>query len=144
MEVHQVENPRFEELGFRQRRGHAQQRLVREQDRALRQSVHVAREPELRKSVGKGGLEMAARSDPVEFLLAEAHTLDEVERLLQPSGDQEISLRRELAHEKLKHRRVGHAAFVIRLQHGELVEVRKQWAGNGIHPRRLGPGMEKP
>ena len=75
----------------------------------------------------------AAAADPVELFRAEGEPLGEVERLLEPRGNEEVASRRQLAHEQLEDGRLRHFALVIRLQHGELVQVGEQRARQRDH-----------
>ena len=45
-QLNEIEQPRLDELGLRQRRVHGEQRLVREQGRAFRHRIHASRKAE--------------------------------------------------------------------------------------------------
>ena len=49
--------------------------------------------------------------------------------LRKPRRNQEIALRRQLAHEQFEYRRAVHPLLEVRLQHRELVQVGKQDGG---------------
>jgi hypothetical protein len=62
--VHQVQEPRLDELRLGQRRGDAQDRLVGETDGAFGQRVHVAGEAQSRQLVEEARREAAAARHP--------------------------------------------------------------------------------
>jgi hypothetical protein len=134
LEVDEVEKPRLYELRLWHRRGNAQDRLIGKEQRALGHGVHVAGEAPAGEPCREPRAEDLRALDPIELLGAEAQRLQQLERLLQARGDEELPAGRKLAHEQLEHRRFRHLLLVVRLQHGELVQVGEQRAGERVHP----------
>ena len=124
--------PGLDELRLGQRRGHAQNRLVRKERGAFGHGVDIPREPELREPVDEFAGEARAAREPVELVRGKTQVLEKLEHLLESGRDEEIARRGQLAHEEFERRDLGHAALVIGLQHRQLVEVREQGAGAGI------------
>jgi hypothetical protein len=129
--MEQVQEPALDQLRLAQRRGDAQQRLVGEEDRALGHRVDVAGEAQVGERRDEIGLEAAAAREPVELLRREREPGEEIDRLREPRGDQEVAPRRQLAHEALEHRAPVHPLAEVRLQHRQLVQVGQE--GTGIH-----------
>ncbi len=130
LQVDDVEQAALGELRLRQRRGDAQDRLVGEEHGALRHGVDVAGEPEAAQTLEQAGGESALARQPFDLGLGERQRLEEVERLLQSCGDEEVALRRQLAHEQLEHGRFVHAPVEVGLHHRELVEIGEE-GGHG-------------
>jgi hypothetical protein len=86
--------------------------------------------------------EPSALLEPVELLGREAQAFEEVERLLEPGGDEEPALGRELAHEELEHRGSRLPVIQVGLDHVELVEVGEERALSRVHdqPRQMARG----
>src|ERR1700732_1760466 len=59
--------------------------------------------------------------------------LKEIERLMQPGGEQEAAPRRQAADKEFKYRRVGVAMIQISLDHVDLIKVGQQRTGCGFH-----------
>ena len=87
LEMNQVQDARLEPLRLRDRRHHAQQRLVGKANGAFGHRPHVAGEAQLGQPVGETRCERPAALDPLEFGRIEARLFDEVEHLLEPRGD---------------------------------------------------------
>src|SRR5206468_2593992 len=78
-------------LRLGKRRRHAQDRLVREEDGALGQRVHVAGEAQARQVVDEGGVEAALAPHPRQLLGGEAQRRQVLERLPEPRGEEEAA-----------------------------------------------------
>lgn len=59
--------------------------------------------------------------------------LKEIERLMQPGGEQEAAPRRQAADKEFKYRRVGVAMIQISLDHVDLIKIGQQRTGCGFH-----------
>ena len=132
LKMQNVDQPRFDELRLRQRRGDAQDRLVGEEHRAFGHGVHVAAETEVAQIIEQVLLEPAGALQPGDLVRREAKVLQKIERLLQPGRQQKSAPRRQGAGEKFEHRRIGIAMVQIGLGHVELVEVGEQRADRFI------------
>ena len=126
LEVEEVHEPRLHELGLGDGGRHPHDRLVGEENRALRHGVHVAREAERRKVIDEGRIEAPAAPHPVELLGVEAESLEVLDELLEARRHQEVTSGRQLPHEQLEDRRRLHAVAEVAVQHGQLVEVCEQ------------------
>ena len=133
LEVEEIHDPRLDELGERQRRGDAEDRLVGEEESALRHGVDVAGEAEAGEIVDKAPREPAGRGEPVEIALREVEVFEEGEHLVETGGDQKTALARQPPHEELEHRRLGLAMGEIRFHHVELIEIGHQGVSREIH-----------
>ena len=102
--------------------------------------MHVPGKAQAGEAVGEIAAEDARARDPLELLVGEAQSFDEIERLLESRRHEEIALGRQLAREELEHRGLGHAALEVRLQHGELVQIGEQGAGQRVHGATLAKG----
>ena len=132
-----VDQPQFDELRLRQRRGDAQDRLVGEERRAFRHGVHVAGEAETREIIEQVLPEPAGAVEPVDLDRREAQVFQIIQRLLNPGGKQKSAPRRQIADEKLEHRRLRVAMIQIGLDHVDLIKIRKQRTVGGNHPAIL-------
>ena len=133
MELQQVDDPRFHELRFRQRRRDSQDWLVGKEGGPLGHGVHVAREAEARQRVDEIGAKSAAISQPAQFFLGEAQVLEILEHLFQTCGDQKTPLGRQVAHVHLERRGFVQAVNVVGLEHRQLVKVGQQRAREKLH-----------
>ena len=113
----------FDELRLRQRRGHAQYRLIGEEDAPLRHGVHVAREAQRRKIVDQVRPEAPGAFEPFHLGRGNLQRFKELQRLLQPGGDQEAAPGRQIAGEQLKDRRVRRPPVQVGLHHVDLIQV---------------------
>ena len=126
LEMHQVDEPRLDQLRLRHGRHHAQYRLVGEKDGAFRHREHVAAEAQARQFAHELRRKERRALHPFEFLGTKAQAFQKIQRLLEPGCQQEVALRGKLADEKLEHCGLTHAPRKISVQHGELVEVGEQ------------------
>ena len=143
LEMQQVDEAGLDELGLRQRRGHAQDRLVGEECRALRHGVDVAPEPERCEIIEKRRAESPGARKPGHVVRREAQALDEPESVLEACGQEKSAPRRQLAEEKLENGGARHPMIEIRLQHVQLVEVGEKGAGGLFHDSSLAEGRRQ-
>ena len=113
----------FDELGLGQGRCHAQDGLVRKEDRPFRHRVHVAREMGCGEIIQQLRAEPAALRKPGKIGGGKMECLQIIERLLQARRHEKAPIRRKSPHEKLEHGRASLAVIEIGLHHGELVKV---------------------
>jgi hypothetical protein len=135
--VHEVDEARLHQLRLRQRRDDAQQRLVGEHDLALGHGIEVAGEAEPGERAQEGRREALLRLQPDDLVVAEGGVLQEVDRLLEAGGDQEVARQRQLAHEELEDGGLRHAGLFVGLHHVQLVEIGQQQAGGVGHRQHL-------
>src|SRR5215469_12448370 len=102
-----VDQPRFNKLRLRQRRGDAKNRLAGEKRGALGDRMDLAAEAEIAKIIEEVCVESTGALEPIDVGGREAKIFEEIQRLLQPGGKQEAAPRRQTAHEQFEHRRVG-------------------------------------
>ena len=129
LEVDLVQQQGLEQLRLDQRRGHADERLVREPDRPLRHRVDVAAEAESLEVAQELVVE-AERSQVLDLGRPEAHLGDHPQRRAEPAGDQPVAMGRQPADEELEDGTVVAAEAVVAGRHRDLVPVDQQ--------RRLG------
>src|SRR5207302_11002528 len=105
LETDRCEQRGFHDLRFGDRRRDTQKRLARKTNRPFRQRPNIAGEPKCRQRIekirtnsGEGG--MPAKVSNV--LGAEADSFQKVQSLLQTGCNEEVSLGREVADEKLE------------------------------------------
>jgi len=133
LEMQNVDQPRFDQLRLRQRRGDADQRLVGKTDSALGDRMHVAGEAEAAQIIEQIFPEAAGAFEPVDLGGGELQRLEIIERVIEAGGEQEGAPRRQPPHEKLEHRLAVLATIQIGLDHVELVEIGEQRTGRGHH-----------
>ena len=100
LEVAGVHDGRLDELGLADGRGDLQERLIREDDGPLGDRPHVAREPQVGKKAEEPIVEPARGLEVRERVLGEAEALEVAEDVLEPRGDEERAILRELSHEE--------------------------------------------
>jgi hypothetical protein len=83
----------------------------------------VAREAPAGQPLQEGRVEASTGGEPLDLRSGESRLLEEVERLLEASGDQEAPLVRQAPHEELEDRLPGEAARVVGGEHRQLVVV---------------------
>ena len=123
LEMQDIDQPRLDELRLRQRRGHAQDRLVGEEHAALGDGVHVAGETQRGEIIDEVFAESAGAFQPGDFTVGETQGLKVIKRLLQPGGDEEAAPGRQVADEKFEYGGFRLAMVQIGLDHVDLVEV---------------------
>ena len=128
-----VDEPCFNKLGLRQRRSHAQDRLVGKEDRSFRHRMDVARKAKIGEVSKHARAEPAGVFEPADFVCAEAQILEELKCLFKAGGHQESTPRGKPANEQLKDRRLSLAMGEISLNHIELIEIGKQRARTRVH-----------
>ena len=114
LEMQNVDQARLHQLRLRQRRGHAQDRLVGEEHRALRHGVDVAGEAKPRELVEQALPKRPVRASQSMSSAEKRRLFEKVERLLEPGRHQEAAPRRQLAHEELEYRGLGLAMIQSR------------------------------
>jgi hypothetical protein len=129
LKMQDVDQPRLDELRLRQRRGHAQDRLVGEKHGAFGHGVHVAAKTQRGEIVEKLLAETAGAFQPRYVGVGKMQRFQEIQRLRQARSEQEPATRRQGAGEEFEHRRIGIAMIQIGLNHGELIKVRQERAG---------------
>ena len=144
LEMQQVDQARLDILRLGQRSGHAQDRLVGKEDGALGHRMHIAGEAEPPQPLDQPIAEMAAAREPGQFLFARTDGLEEIQRLGEARGDQEIAFFRQLADEELEDRQACLANLVIGLHHRKLVQVGQQEARRGARHRGSRPSRVLP
>ena len=122
----------LDELRLEERRRYLEDRLVREEDRALAHRPHRpvsgGREP-----LEEGAAEEGGRLEVREVLVVERELAEEGEGFLDPGGDEVAEARRQGATEELKGRRaLVEPLGEVALAHRQLVEVDQE----RLHPRR--------
>jgi hypothetical protein len=128
--MQEVDDAALDQLGLGDRRSDSQDRLVGEEDRALRHGADLAGETQLRETAQKAWTEAGAFAQPLQFGLAELQRLERTQHLLEARRDEKVAARRELAHEELEAGEPVHAAVQIGLQHRELVQIGQQRSGH--------------
>ena len=121
--VNQVDEARFHKLGLRHGSDHAQDGLVGKENRAFRHRVHFAGKAQRLEMPDEIGGKEAAFGDPLQFLGTKAQPLQVFDRLFQSRRHHEVAVGRELPDEEFEHGGLAHAAHVVGVQHGELVEI---------------------
>jgi hypothetical protein len=124
--VQEIDEPCLDELRLRERRRHADDRLIGEEDGALGHGIDIAGETQSRQPVDEVLGESVRSPEVVERRLVEPESLEKIQHLLKASRHKKSASRRQLPNEKLEYRRVGHAICAIPLQHRELIEVREK------------------
>ena len=133
LEMQDVDQPRFDQLRLRQRRGDADQRLIGKADGAFRDRMHIAGEPEVGEIVDEIVAKASGALEPVDFRRREAQRLQIIERILEPCRQQETAPRRQPPHEEFEHGLLVLATIQIGLDHVEFVEIGGERAGEGCH-----------
>ena len=114
----------FNQLRLNGRCAHGENRLLRENRRALRHRPDVSREAEAFQIVQEILAENAARAKIRDVVFAEMQVLDILDRLLQTRRDGKAALVRHLAEEQIE---IGdlvlHAAAEVAVCHGQLIKV---------------------
>jgi len=118
--VHQIG---LDELAFRQRRYHFEDRFIGKERCALRESVNLAREAELAQRLDKLGFEERQGGEVIQSGLVKAYILEVIQHRAQARRQQEVALLGQFAHRKRENRLVQHALGLISLHHGQLVKV---------------------
>ena len=130
LEVHDVEQRGFDKLTDRQRAGHADERLSREDDRALTHRIDVAREPQPGKH--REEVDCEQRTPVSTDLLGEKRYVgvgesparEPLERLLDAGSNGETAVERVLAIRQVEAALgLGPARGEVRLSHRQLVEI---------------------
>ena len=83
LKMQDVDQPRFDELRVRQRRGDAKDRLAREKRGALGDGVNLAAKAEIGKIIEEVFVESAGALEPINVGGREAKLFEEIKRLLQ-------------------------------------------------------------
>ena len=123
--VDDVQERRLHQLRLEDGRGHADQRLAREHDGALRHGVHVAVEFKVAKLVQEVLVEDAQAPQVAQRLLVEAQVLQILDQLLQARHDRVVGGGVLAAIEHVKGRKVvPHAGLEVAVHHRQLVEIR--------------------
>ena len=133
LEMDQVHQPRLDQLRLRHGRRHAQDWLVGKEDRALGHGMHVAAEAPSLEVLREFRRKKPAARDPLELLWPEARLLQKIEGLLEAGRHHEVAVLRQLADEELEDRGRFHALAIVRMQHGELVEIGQERRTQRVH-----------
>ena len=147
--MHGGKQRRFHDLRFRNRRGHAQHRLARKENRALRHGPDFAAKTKLAQIVEEARVHVLEGREPPQIgdvLLGESHALEKIQRLLETRGNEVVPRGRQFTDEQLEGRHRGHVFPQIARGHRQFVEVGQQTRSraNGGHPAfRLGHALEK-
>ncbi len=143
----------LDELSFRQRRRHLEERFVSEHRRAFLDGLHVASEPEPGQ-VGveeRGGhaAEHGQAAQILDLVGFELQMLEVVERLLETCAHQECAMIGQRADIQLEGGAVIHPAGVVAGQHRQLVQVCEESAHGRLRAQdsglraRLAPGLSR-
>ena len=127
-----VDQPALHQLRFGHGGHDPQHRLVGKEHGALGHGMNVAREAQAGQIVEQAIVEAAGGFQPGDFRLTKLQVFEEIQHLFQAGGDQKVAAFGQFAHEQFEHGRVGHALIDITLQHGELIDIREQRAGQRI------------
>src|SRR5581483_3231539 len=114
------------DLGFDDRRRYSQQRLLREHGRAFRDSPDLACKAQIAQVLEKSvadGLEYFVGAKELDLLRTEVEVFQEIQRLLQPGGNQVAAIFRQRADEQFEAGRGIEAALKVSGRHGEFVQV---------------------
>ena len=143
--VNDIQQTAFDELGFPQRRGDTQQRLVGEADRTFRDRVHVAGEAEVSQRLDECRRKALRPGKPCELVGSEDKRRQVIDCLLETGGDEEVPTRRQLAHEQFENRCAIHPLLPVGLQHRQLVKVGQKDAGrlHGLDPAMSSAGRRQ-
>ena len=126
----EIHHPALDQLRFTQRRTDAQDRLVGEEHRALRQRIDIAGKTKIGERGDKLAREAPAAVEPSQIVGVKAQFRQVIEHLRKSSGDEEVAARRQLAHEKLEYRSSVHPLLKIGLEHRQFVQIGEQNTGN--------------
>ncbi len=88
--------------------------------------MDVAGETEIAEIVEKDFAEPAGALEPGDVGCREAKVREEIERLMQPRGQQKSAPRRQVAGEEFENGRLSIAMLQIGLDHVDLIKVRQQ------------------
>ena len=133
LEMQDVDQPRFDQLRLRQRRGDADQRLVGKADAAFGDRMHVAGEAEGGQIIEQVFAEASGALEPVDLGFGKLQRFEIIERVGEPGREQKAAPRRQPPHEELEHRLLVLSPVQIGLDHVEFVEVGEQRTGRGRH-----------
>ncbi len=103
-----VEHVGFCQLRLRKRRGHLQQGFSREHDPSLRHRPHVTCELQAEQGLKILPRPVRRGSEGVDVLWTDTEVRRVAQGGLQPGGDQEAAVRRQVADEQAERRRAGH------------------------------------
>ena len=121
--VDEVEQRRFDQLRLHDGRAHAQERLIREHDRALGHAVDFPREAQRAQHVEKILVKEVQRPQIIEVLLGKMELIDIVDDGLR-ARHYRVSIVFAVAKKQIEHGLVfAHAITVIPVHHRELVQV---------------------
>ena len=133
LKVKDVDEPGFDQLRLRKRRGHPNDRFVREEDGAFRHGIDVAGKSQAREVVEERVREAIALPKPIDLFLENCSVLEKVDGLLQPRRHEEAPASRKPTHEELEYGGIGLPMIQIRLKHVQLIQIGQQRARRGIH-----------
>jgi len=103
--------------------GDLQQRLLRENGRAVGQRMHLAGESEAGQVIEKRPGELTGFPKPGQVIVAEAQFAQELDHVLDAARHDEISVVGKIAIKQAEGRRFEHALGDVSLGHGQLVHV---------------------
>ena len=119
-----------DKLRFGRRRGHAQDRLVREHDLALLHCPDLTREAERRQQIGEEGVgrrrECGHGAKVLDIVDREPQPREQVQRLLDTGHHEEPASLRQVAHEQLERAAPGDTGMLVAGHHRQLIQVGRE------------------
>ena len=135
LEMQDVDQPRLDQLRHRQRRGDADQRLVRKTDRAFRDRMDIASEAKAGEVVEQVVAKPSGAFEPVDLRGEKAQRLKIGEGIVQPGCQQKAAPFRQPPHEEFEYGLLVLATVQIGLDHVEFVEIGGERTGERRHMR---------
>ena len=128
-----VDKAGFDQLRFRKRRCHPDDRFVSEENGAFRHGIDIASEAQARKVIEKPIRKPIVLPEPIDVVIRELQIFEKVEGLLQSSRHKETSASWKPTHEELEYSRVHLTMVQVRLKHVQLIQISQQRACRRIH-----------
>ena len=133
LKVEDVDKAGFDQLRFRKRRGHPDDRFVSEENATFRHGIDIASKAQAREVIEKPIRKPIVLPEPIDVFVRELQVLKKVEGLLQSSRHEEASASWKPTHEELEYSRIHLTMVQVRLKHVQLIQISQQRACRRIH-----------
>ena len=131
--MHNIDEPRLDQLRHWQRRGNADERLIGKTDCAFRNRMDIAGETEAGEIVDEIAAEASRAFQPVDFGAGELQRFKIDECVFETGRNQKAAPGRQPSHEKFEDSLLVLTVIQIGLDHVEFVEVGRERAGGRCH-----------
>ena len=131
--MHEIEQPRLDQLRLRQWRDHPQHRFVGKEYGAFRHGIDITGEAQPREVVEEPVREPIVLPEPPDLFPRELQILKKIDGLLESRRHKEASASRKPTHKELEYGGVRLAMIQVGLKHVELIQISQQRACRRIH-----------